>query len=60
MNKCGQFCVKKIFLHYRDILIFAFGYFILPHPVQTNNAHITDTTESENNTAFATLLLRGW
>jgi len=26
-------CVK-IFLHYIDIAIFAFGYFILPHPVE--------------------------
>jgi len=32
MNKCGKFCIK-IFLHYIDIAIVTFGYFILPHRV---------------------------
>jgi len=33
VNKCGKFCIK-VFLHYIDIVIFALGYFILPHPVE--------------------------
>jgi len=33
VNECGKFCVK-IFWHYIDSTIFAFGYFILPHPVE--------------------------
>ena len=33
INQCGKFCIK-VFLHYIDIVIFALGYFILPHPVE--------------------------
>jgi len=32
LNKQGKFCVK-IFLHYKDIVIFVLGHFILIHSV---------------------------